>query len=65
MIKREEFTLATNQKGKVYGDKKITNNSNYIVFYAGKFVGEVKTQKDAIKFIQNLIEHQKLTYTQH
>ncbi len=63
MIKREEFTLATKQKGKIYKGRKITNNGNYIILYAGEFVGEVRSKKDAMNFIQNLINHQKLTYT--
>ena len=63
-MKINEFTFETKLKGQVYGNRKITNNSNYIVFYKGQFVGEVKTRKDAQRYIENLIRHQKLEYTQ-
>ena len=63
MIRKEDFTFKTNCKGQIFGTRKITNNSNYIVFYQELFVGEVGSKTDAIKYIDNLVEHQKLTYT--
>lgn len=63
MIKAEDFTYKTRCKGMYFENRKITNNSNYIVFYKGEFVGEVGTKKDACKFIENLVKYQKLTYT--
>lgn len=59
-----DFTFETKCKGKAFGDYKITNNSNWIVYYKGKFVGELKTKKNAIDFIDNLVRHNKLEYTQ-
>ena len=64
MIKREDFTYATRQKGKMFGKVKITNNSNYVVFYNACYIGEVRTKTDAEKYIANLIKYQKLKYTQ-
>lgn len=63
MIKREDFRYETKCKGKLIGDYKITNNSDYLVWYKDQFVGQLKTKKDAIDFIDNLVEHQKLEYT--
>ena len=63
MINKSDFTFITKQKGKSFGIRKITNNSNYIIFHKGNFIGEVRSQKDAISFIDNLVKHQKLEYT--
>lgn len=64
MIKREDFTYATKQKGKIFnGTNKIRNNSNYVVFYKGQYNGELATKKDAERYIDNLVKYQKLTYT--
>ena len=62
-MKHSDFTFKTKCKGKMIGAYKITNNSNYLVFYKGKFVGELRTKKDAIDFIDNLVKYQKLEYT--
>lgn len=63
-MKRADFTYKTNCKGEIFKGRKITNKSNYCVFYKGEFIGEVGTKKDAEKFIANLIKYDKLTYTQ-
>lgn len=60
----KDFTFATRQKGRIFGSRKITNNSNYVVFFKGEFVGEVGTKRDAERFIKNLVKYQKLEYTQ-
>lgn len=64
MIKINDFTVETKCKGKVFGNRKITNNSNHVVFYKGEFVGEVMTKEAARAFINNLVKYQKLEYTQ-
>lgn len=58
-----DFTMETNCKGKVIGHRKVTNNNNWIVYYNGSFVGELRSRKDAINFINNLVKHNKLEYT--
>lgn len=64
MIRKEDFSLQTKCKGCVYnGSYKITNNSNYIIFYKGSFWGEVRTKRDAIECIDNLVKYQKLEFT--
>lgn len=63
-INKDNFKILTHQKGAIYAGRKITNNSNHIVFYNDTFVGEVKTQKDARRFIDNLVKYQRLVYTQ-
>lgn len=61
---RQDFTYQTRCKGQIFNNTKITNNSNYCIFYKGDFVGEVKTKKDAEDCIANFIKYNKLTYTQ-
>ena len=64
-MKRNVFSYKTNCKGEIYnGGYKIRNNSNYCIFYKGNFIGEVGSKKDAERYIDNLIRHNKLTYTQ-
>ena len=66
-IKTEDFTVKTKCKGYVkgrYGDVKITNNSNHVIFFKGKYIGEERTNKDAIALINNLVKYQKLEFTQ-
>ena len=63
-IKKEDFTVKTKCKGNVYGAIKITNNSNHLIFFKGEYIGEVRTNKDAIAFINNLVKYQKLKFTQ-
>ena len=63
-IKKEDFSFATHRKGDIYNGRKVRNNSNYIVFHKGNFVGELKNKSNAIAFIDNLVKYQKLEYTQ-
>lgn len=64
MIKESDFTYQTNLKGYYFGDIKITNKRDYVVFYKGEYCGLLSSKKDAINYIRNLVEHQKLIYTQ-
>ena len=67
---RTDFTYKTNCKGQVFTNvatgykQKINNKSVYCVFYKGDYIGVVETKKAAERFIENLIRHDKLTYTQ-
>ena len=63
-INKDNFKILTQQKGAIYAGRRITNNSNCIVLYNETFVGEVKTKKDARRFIDNLVKYQRLVYTQ-
>lgn len=65
MINKVDFSFKTKCKDMIFnGSYRIKNNSNYIVFYKDSFIGETRTKKDAINFIDNMVRHQKLEYTQ-
>jgi len=61
-MNKSNFFYLTRQKGQIFNGYKITNNSNYILFYRENestkaiLIGEFKTKSDTLKYIDKIAE---------